>query len=129
MTFYKDRIRDVAEGLGKRVQDQLQGQGIVLDLTDAARDLLTAKGYDPTLGARPLRRAIQRLVEDPLSEKILYKTYNAGELIVVDVEDDPDKPGDQRIVFRAIEGVRAPSTAELAGAGTGEGGSDSNSGE
>jgi len=113
----RDEVKQMVDMMMKRLTAQLEGQGLGIELTQAAKDLLARRGYDPQLGARPLRRAIQRLVEDPLSEKILYKTYNAGELIVVDVEDDPDKPGEQRIVFRAIEGVRAPSTAELAGAG------------
>ena len=65
------------------------------------------KGYDPALGARPLRRAIQRMVEDPLSEKILWKEFHAGETIVVDAEGD-------EIVFRTIEGVEPPPV-ELAG--------------
>ena len=81
---------------------------------------LADRGYDPTLGARPLRRAIQRLVEDPLSEHLLNKQFRAGEIIVVDVEDDPEgRPGDQRVTFRAIEGF-APPPMELAEAGPGE---------
>jgi len=120
----RDEVTQMVDMMMKRLTSQLEGQGLGIELTQAAKELLARKGYDPTLGARPLRRAIQRLVEDPLSEKILYKTYNAGELIVVDVEDDPDKPGDQRFVFRAIEGVRAPSTVELAGAGAADSGSE-----
>ncbi len=125
----RDEVTLMVDMMMKRLTGQLEGQGLGIELTQAAKELLARKGYDPQLGARPLRRAIQRLVEDPLSEKILYKTYNAGELIVVDVEDDPDRPGDQRIVFRAIEGIRAPSTAELAAAGTGESGAEPASGD
>ena len=69
------------------------------------RSCWPTKGYDPQLGARPLRRAIQRLVEDPLSERLLYKEFRAGEIIVVDAEDDPDKPG------RAADHVLAPYRA------------------
>ena len=61
-----------------------------MELTDAAKDFLSAEGYDPTLGARPLRRALQRLVEDPLSERLLNKDFRAGEIVIVDVEADPD---------------------------------------
>ena len=61
-----------------------------------------------TLGARPLRRAIQRMVEDPLSEQLLYKQFRAGEIVVVDVEDDPDAAGEQRLTFHAIEGFEPP---------------------
>ena len=81
--------------------------------------LLSRKGYDPLLGARPLRRAIQRMVEDPLSERILYKEFRAGEIIVIDTEDDPDRPGDERLTFKAVEGLLPPTGIELAGAGDG----------
>jgi ATP-dependent Clp protease ATP-binding subunit ClpC len=67
------------------------------------------KGYDPTLGARPLRRAIQQLIEDPLSEKILWKEFRVGETIIVDVEGEG-------IVFRTVEGLEPPPV-ELAEAG------------
>ena len=112
-----------------RLRERLAGRELALELTPLAKETIGEAGWDPAYGARPLKRAIQRYLEDPLSEKILYKAYNAGELIVVDVEDDPDKPGEQRIVFRAIEGVRAPSTAELAGAGAADTGNEPTSGE
>jgi ATP-dependent Clp protease ATP-binding subunit ClpC len=54
------------------------------------------------------------MVEDALSEKILYKQFHAGEIIVVDVEDDPDRPGDQRLAFRSVEGFQPPAAVELA---------------
>src|SRR6476619_773616 len=104
----------------KRLTGQLEGQGLGIEVTQAAKEELASIGYDPTLGARPLRRAIQRLVEDPLSEHILNKQFRAGEVIVVDVEDDPEgRPGDQRVTFRAMEGF-APPSMELAEAGPGE---------
>ena len=79
--------------------------------------LLADQGYDPTLGARPLRRAIQRLVEDPLSERLLYKEFRAGEIIIVDAEADPESPkGEDMIVFRSVEGFEPPPV-ELAEAG------------
>jgi ATP-dependent Clp protease ATP-binding subunit ClpC len=61
-----------------------------------------------------MRRAIQRHIEDALSEKILYKEFSAGEIIVVDAEPDPDHPGKQRFVFTAVEGFVPPSSVELA---------------
>jgi ATP-dependent Clp protease ATP-binding subunit ClpC len=67
-----------------------------------------------------LRRAIQRLVEDPLSEMILYKQFHAGEIIVVDTEDDPDREGEQRIKFSSVEGFVPPSSVELATTATAE---------
>jgi ATP-dependent Clp protease ATP-binding subunit ClpC len=116
----KEEVTSIVDLMIRRVQTQLEGQGLGLELTTAVKMYLADRGYDPTLGARPLRRAIQRLVEDPLSEHILNKQFRAGEVIVVDVEDDPEgRPGDQRVTFRAMEGF-APPSMELAEAGPGE---------
>jgi len=98
----------------RRVRTQLEDQGMGLELTDGAKVHLSEKGYDPTLGARPLRRAIQRLIEDPLSEQLLDKSFRAGQMIIADVEPDPDKPGDNRIVFNSVEGFEPPVLEEAA---------------
>jgi ATP-dependent Clp protease ATP-binding subunit ClpC len=110
-------VTQMVDLMTRRLIGQLEGQGLGIEITQATKEFLARKGYDPQLGARPLRRAIQRLVEDPLSEKILYKTFHAGEIIVVDLEDDPDKPGEQRISFRAVEGLHP--RAAVAGAAPG----------
>jgi ATP-dependent Clp protease ATP-binding subunit ClpC len=102
-----EEVTEIVDLLIKRVEVQLESQGLGFELTRDAKLLLAKKGYDPALGARPLRRAIQRFVEDPLSEKILWKEFHAGETIVVDALDDD-------IVFRSIEGVEPPPV-ELAG--------------
>ena len=106
-------VRQIIDLMIKRVGTQMAGLGMGLELTDNAKDYVSVKGYDPTLGARPLRRALQRLVEDPLSEKLLYKEFRAGEIVIVDVEDNPEYPGEQHIVFRAIEGFEPPPVEEL----------------
>jgi ATP-dependent Clp protease ATP-binding subunit ClpC len=113
----QDEVTQMVDLMIKRLTGQLEGQGLGLELTTAAKHLLAKKGYDPQLGARPLRRAIQRMVEDAVSERILYKQFHAGEIIVVDVEDDPDKPGDQRLSFTTVEGFQPPAAIELAGDG------------
>ncbi len=112
----REEVTRIVDLMIKRLQGQLEAQGIGLELTESAKALLAARGYDPTLGARPLRRALQRLVEDPLSERLLWKEFRAGEMIVVDAEDDPDEPGSERICFRAVEGFEPPPVEELAGA-------------
>src|SRR2546421_2128475 len=109
-------VTEIVDLMIKRVTEQLEGQGLGLELTPEAKLMLAKKGYDPQLGARPLRRAIQRHVEDPLSEKILWKEFHAGETIVVDVEGEGDSA---EIVFRAVEGVEPPPV-ELAGSGPSE---------
>ena len=103
-----EEVRRIVDLMIVRTANQLAGQGMGLELTDAAKDHLAASGYDPTMGARPLRRAIQRLVEDPLSERLLHKEFRAGEIIVVDVEPDPLNEGGLIVVFRAIEGFEPP---------------------
>jgi len=105
--------------MSKRLTSQLEGLGLGLELTQAAKELLAKRGYDPQLGARPLRRALQRFIEDPLSEKLLLKEFHAGEIIVIGVEDDPDKQDEKRFTFNAVEGFTPPSAVELAGAGDG----------
>ena len=104
----QSEVRRIVDLMIVRTADQLAGQGMGLELTDAAKDHLASTGYDPTLGARPLRRAIQRLVEDPLSERLLHKEFRAGEIVIVDVEPDPLNEGGLVMVFRAIEGFEPP---------------------
>jgi ATP-dependent Clp protease ATP-binding subunit ClpC len=110
-----DEVTRIVDLMIARVQRQLEGQGLGLELTQEAKVLLAHKGYDPQLGARPLRRAIQRQVEDPVSEKLLMKEVRAGEIVVVDAEDDPET-GEKVIVFRSVEGF-SPPPMELAEAG------------
>jgi ATP-dependent Clp protease ATP-binding subunit ClpC len=102
-----DEVTEIVDLMIARTAEQLKAQGLGLELTDAAKNWLARKGYDATLGARPLRRAIQRNVEDALSERILYKEFNAGEIIVVDVDTETDD-----IIFSAIEGFD-PGAVEL----------------
>jgi ATP-dependent Clp protease ATP-binding subunit ClpC len=113
----RDEVVQMVDMMTKRLAVQLESQGLGIELRPAAKQLLAEKGYDPQLGARPLRRAIQRMIEDALSEKILYKQFHAGEIIVVDVEDDPDRPGEQRLAFTAVEGFQPPAVVELAATG------------
>jgi ATP-dependent Clp protease ATP-binding subunit ClpC len=110
----REEVTEIVDMLTKRVQEQLETQGLGLELTPEAKTLLAQRGYDPSLGARPLRRAIQRLIEDPLSEKILWKEFHAGETIVVDADTEGDD-----LTFRAVEGIEPPPV-ELAGSGPSE---------
>ncbi|HET8998605.1 MAG TPA: ATP-dependent Clp protease ATP-binding subunit [bacterium] len=83
----RDQIRLIVDILMERVRREIRGQGMSLTVTDAARELLSTEGYDPQYGARPLRRAIQRLVEDPLSDDMLRGKFAAGDEIVLDVRE------------------------------------------
>jgi ATP-dependent Clp protease ATP-binding subunit ClpC len=81
----REQIRLIVDILMERVRREIRGQGMTLTLTDAAREVLSTEGYDPQYGARPLRRAISRLVEDPLSDDMLRGKFKAGDEIVLDV--------------------------------------------
>jgi ATP-dependent Clp protease ATP-binding subunit ClpC len=104
-----EEVVQIVDLMIRRLADQLDSQGIGLELTRSAKELVAGRGYEPNLGARPLRRAIQQLIEDPLSEKILWKEFRVGETIIVDAEDGA-------IVFKAVDGI-TPPPVELAGAG------------
>jgi ATP-dependent Clp protease ATP-binding subunit ClpC len=72
----------------KKVMERLKGKNLQLNLDDKAKDFLVEKGYDPTYGARPMRRAVERFLEDPLAEEILKGSLHEGEPVKVTVEDN-----------------------------------------
>ncbi len=109
-----DEVTEIVDLMIARTSEQLRAQGLGLELTDSAKNWLARKGYDPTLGARPLRRAIQRYVEDALSERILYKEFHAGQIVVVDADEESDE-----IVFTSMDGFD-PGPVELEDASTSE---------
>src|SRR5579885_1713346 len=98
----REHIAQIVGILLKDVQKRLGEEELTLRLTPAATDFLVDRGYDEHFGARPLKRAIQRYVEDPLSEKILVGEFARGDEVEVDVA--PDK---ERLAFRALSGSKA----------------------
>ncbi|MTB21264.1 MAG: AAA domain-containing protein, partial [Actinobacteria bacterium] len=84
----KDQIIQIVDLMIANLDERLRAKDMGIELTTAAKGLLADRGYDPLLGARPLRRTIQREIEDALSERILFSELNAGEIIVVDVEGE-----------------------------------------
>jgi ATP-dependent Clp protease ATP-binding subunit ClpC len=98
----KEEVMAIADLFVTRLRDQLAVQGLGLELSKAAQGFLADKGYDPELGARPLRRAIQTYVEDVLSEKILFKEFHAGQTIVVDATEGADG---LELTFDGVEGL------------------------
>jgi ATP-dependent Clp protease ATP-binding subunit ClpC len=86
--LHKDEIIQIVDLMIASLDERLKAKDMGIELTQAAKDLLAARGYDPLLGARPLRRTIQREIEDSLSERILFSELKAGEIIVVDVEGE-----------------------------------------
>jgi len=83
----QEDVKNIVDLMMTRVREQLKAKDIDIELTDQAKTLLASQGFDSSLGARPLRRTIQRMVEDPLSEKLLWKEFRAGQTIIVDAQD------------------------------------------
>ncbi|MEX3504577.1 ATP-dependent Clp protease ATP-binding subunit [Corynebacterium sp. LK2510] len=103
----QDEIVEMVDLLIGRVDKNLAAQDMGIELTDKAKNLLAVRGFDPVLGARPLRRTIQREIEDILSEKILYGEIGAGEIISVDVENwDGDVEAARAARGKAAEGAK-----------------------
>ena len=86
----KEEIKVIVDLLMKRLRDQMGEHAADISLTEEAKELLVEKGYDPTMGARPLRRAIQRYIEDPLADFVLGREITPGSTILVDKKRDSD---------------------------------------
>ena len=84
----REEIFQIVDLLVARLAKRLADQGMTIELSEAAKTLLADRGYDPVLGARPLRRALQREVEDALSEKILFGELRSGQKILVDAHGE-----------------------------------------
>ncbi|MFG1920579.1 ATP-dependent Clp protease ATP-binding subunit [Cryptosporangium sp. NPDC048952] len=117
----EDEIVEIVDLMLARVDTALKNKDMGLELTDGAKKLLAAKGYDPVLGARPLRRTIQREIEDTLSEKILFGELAAGQIVLVDVTgtDETDRTKGEFTFAGADKPAEIPDTvtAEIASSG------------
>lgn len=91
----KEQILQIVDLMLFQVQTQLKEKEIGIEVTTEAKELLAEKGFDPTFGARPLRRTIQTMIEDPLSERILQGEFHAGDVVQLEREGD-------EIVFRSL---------------------------
>jgi ATP-dependent Clp protease ATP-binding subunit ClpC len=96
-------ILQIVDIMITRIETQLRNKDMGLELTDNAKKYLAKKGFDPVMGARPLRRTIQREIEDNLSERILFNELRPGQIVVVDCEGDPADVEKSRLVFRGAE--------------------------
>ena len=105
-----EQIAGIVELMVRDLRDRLIAQGMSIELTDAAKAFIAKEGTDPVYGARPLRRAIQTHIEDPLSEELLMGNFTAGDIILVDA-------GEAGIVFSKTEGeIPLPSSRTHMGA-------------
>ncbi|HVL38679.1 MAG TPA: AAA family ATPase, partial [Fimbriimonadaceae bacterium] len=84
----REEILQIADLFLKRVNEQAASMQVTIELSEKVKDLLVETGYDPNLGARPLRRAVQKYIEDPLSEELLLGRFSAGDHILADLDED-----------------------------------------
>ncbi|HJL68911.1 MAG TPA: AAA family ATPase, partial [Prochlorococcaceae cyanobacterium Gl_MAG_24] len=105
----RDEVKGIAEIMLKEVFSRMQDKGITLTVSDAFKERLVEEGYNPSYGARPLRRAVMRLMEDSLAEEVLTGRIKDGDAAEMDVDDN------KQIVVRNVS--KSTATPELAGAG------------
>ncbi len=110
----KEEIRQIVELLLLRIRESMAERELQLELTDPAKDLLVEKGWDPAMGARPLRRAIQRYVEDPLADFVLREKITPGSTVVV--EPSPEAEGDMQLKIVAPKKQKTPVAVGAQGA-------------
>ena len=84
----ESHIVQIIDLMVKEMSERLVDRGLTLELTKPAKEFIVKHGYDPANGARPLRRALQRYVEDPLSEELLRAKFKAGDRVIADMEND-----------------------------------------
>jgi ATP-dependent Clp protease ATP-binding subunit ClpC len=108
----QDEIIEIVDLMIGRLEQRLKDKDMGIELTTAARTLLAARGYDPAMGARPLRRTIQREIENQLSEKILFGEIHPGDIVVVDVDGEGD---DAKFTFTGNTKPRIPDALPTAG--------------
>jgi ATP-dependent Clp protease ATP-binding subunit ClpC len=114
----QNEILEIVDVFTSRIEGQLKNKDMGLELTDNAKKFLAKKGFDPVFGARPLRRTIQRDLEDALSEQILFNELRPGHIVVVDCEGDPENTEKSKLVFRSAD--RGPAVPDGVPADLGE---------
>ena len=102
----REEIHSIVDLMIAKVDERLKDRDMAIELRPAAKDLLSQRGYDPVLGARPLRRTIQREIEDNLSEKILFGELRPGQIVIVDTE------GSGETAKFTFNGVPKPSVVD-----------------
>ncbi|MDX6667777.1 MAG: ATP-dependent Clp protease ATP-binding subunit ClpC, partial [Solirubrobacteraceae bacterium] len=115
----KDEIKQIIELLLLRIRESMAERELQLELTEEAKDLLVEQGWDPAMGARPLRRAIQRYVEDPLADFVLRAEVPPGSTVMVEPAPKDD-PQERHVVLKVIEPKPAPTPVGVGAEGGAE---------
>jgi ATP-dependent Clp protease ATP-binding subunit ClpC len=123
----KDEIKTIVDLLLRRIRESMADRELQLELTEEAKEMLADKGWDPSMGARPLRRAIQRYVEDPLADFVLRSQVPSGSTVMVDWPagaDGAEAPADAEVKLTVIEPAPAPTPVGVGAEGGGESGGE-----
>ena len=113
----QEQIVSMVDNMIGAVETRLKDRDMSIELTTAAKELLAKRGFDPVLGARPLRRTVQREIEDVLAEKMLYGEVGPGQIVLVDVEGEGPEAG---FSFLGTPKSELPDLPPIETAGTGE---------
>ena len=108
----KDEILQIVDLMLNRLRVQMAEHEVTIELTHEAKEMLVEKGYDPAMGARPLRRAIQRLIEDPLADFVLGRSLEPGSTIVV------ERKNEEEVDIKVIPPVDMPEPATVGATAT-----------
>jgi ATP-dependent Clp protease ATP-binding subunit ClpC len=113
----QDQIISMVDMMLNSVETRLRDRDMALELTSAAKEVLARRGFDPVLGARPLRRTVQREIEDALAEKLLFGEVRPGQIVVVDVEGEGANAvftfaGQPKEALPDLPPIEEPSTTE-----------------
>jgi ATP-dependent Clp protease ATP-binding subunit ClpC len=131
----KEEVKEIIDLMINRVRVQVAEHELQLELTDEAKDLLVEKGWDPSMGARPLRRAIQRYIEDPLADEVLRQgEMTPGSTVMVARDpagDEEDRPLSLTIIApkKPVKKPAAKSEPEKVGVGAKQGDGEHESGD
>jgi ATP-dependent Clp protease ATP-binding subunit ClpC len=115
----KDEIKEIVDLLLLRIRESMAERELQLELSEAAKDLLVEKGWDPAMGARPLRRAIQRYIEDPLADFVLRAQVPPGSTVMV--EPGEEGTDDEDVKLSVIEPAPTPTPVGVGAEGGAEG--------
>jgi len=116
----KDEIKTIVDLLLHRIRESMAERELQLELSDAAKDLLVEKGWDPSMGARPLRRAIQRYIEDPLADYVLRAELPPGATVMVDKGQDgvEEGLGEDEVKLTVIQPAPKPTPVGVGAEGS-----------
>jgi ATP-dependent Clp protease ATP-binding subunit ClpC len=115
----KDEIKEIVDLLLLRIRESMADRELQLELSDEAKDLLVEKGWDPAMGARPLRRAIQRYIEDPLADFVLRSQVPPGSTVLVEPAT-PEDPDGREVTLSVLEPAPKPTPVGVGAEGGGE---------